>query len=151
MGQGAGEGFTVNMSLPPGAGDKCMILFLEEVFKPLVNEFKPQVIIRNGGSDPHFMDGLGGLNLTFLGLRSIGEAVAEAAKTSNCGVVDLCCSGYNPTTVAEGWLSILSGIIGWDISFKEPAKPPIRSEKAFFTAEKVIKSLKNKLGEYWSF
>jgi acetoin utilization protein AcuC len=149
IGEGEGVGFTVNVPLPPGAGDKCMDLFLEEVFRPISEEFKPQVIIRNGGTDPHFLDGLGRLNLTFQGLWGIGKAVAEASEEAGCGVVDLCCSGYNPATVADGWLSLLTGVMGERNPSVEPAPPPGRSEEAFMETERVIRDIKRLLGEYW--
>lgn len=150
IGSGQGEGYTVNAPLPPGADDDCMRLVLEGVFKPLAREFKPQAIIRNGGSDPHFQDGLGGLNLTFGGLRTIGEAVADAASHSKCGIVDLCCSGYNQATIAGGWLAILSGVIGIDVTLKERISPP-RSLKGLSEAtQNVIDILKGGLRDYWS-
>ena len=149
IGEGDGEGYTVNVPLPPGAGDRCMGLFLDEVFKPLAGEFEPQIIIRNGGTDPHFLDGLGSLKLTFEGLRTIGRSVAEAAAFSKCGVVDLCCSGYNPTTVAEGWFSLLSGVIGFGEKLEETIAPPQLSETVFAQTREVIDAVKETLGEYW--
>ena len=148
-GSGPGEGYTVNVPLPPGAGDDCMQAVLERVFKPLAKEFRPQAIVRNGGSDPHFLDGLGSLNLTLGGLRTIGEAVAEAAANSKCGVVDLCCSGYNPATVAEGWLAIISGVTGIDMALKERAPPPRASRKLLAETVRVIDELKGVLREHW--
>jgi acetoin utilization protein AcuC len=151
VGEGAGEGYTVNVPLPPGAGDRCMRLFLDEVFKPLAEEFNPEIIIRNGGADPHFLDGLGSLNLTFEGLRTIGRAVAESASRSRCGVVDLCCSGYNPVTVAEGWFSLLSGVIGYEVTLDEPMTPPEPSDIALKETQGVIAAVKERLGEHWGF
>ncbi len=150
VGSGPGEGYTVNIPLPPGADDGCMRLVLEEVFKPLAEEFRPQAIIRNGGSDPHFRDRMGDFDLTFDGLRAIGEAVAEAARTSKCGVVDLCCSGYNASTVAEGWLAILSGLLGLERYPKENARPPKASEGVYRATRRTIDDLKGLLREYWS-
>jgi acetoin utilization protein AcuC len=150
IGGGAGEGYTVNVPLPPGADDKCMRLVLEGVFKPLVKEFRPQAIIRNGGSDPHFLDGLGSLNFTFRGLQSIGRVVAEAATYSKCGVVDLCCSGYNPATVAEGWLAILTGVMGIDVTLNERGSPPNGSRWLLEATKNVIDTLRGNLIEYWS-
>jgi acetoin utilization protein AcuC len=151
IGRGKGEGYTVNVPLPQGAGDKCMRLVIEEVFKPIVREFEPQLIIRNGGSDPHFLDGLGSLKLTYDGLRSIGEAVSAAAERSKCGVVDLCCSGYNPETVAEGWLAIISGEIGVEVSLVEKRRPPEPSERVIEATKKIISGVKRNLREYWRF
>jgi len=151
IGEGEGVGFTVNVPLPPGSGDRCMKLFLDEVFKPLSEEFKPQVIIRNGGTDPHFMDGLGSLNLTFQGLWAIGKAVSQAAEGAGCGVVDLCCSGYNPDTVAEGWLSLLTGAMGEENPSVELAPPPGSSEAVFKETGRIIADVKSHLREYWDF
>ena len=125
-----------------------MGLVLERVLKPLARAFRPQVIIRNGGSDPHFRDGLARLALTFAGLRSIGAAVAEAASAAGCGVVDLCCSGYNPETVAEGWAAILSGLMGVDLELPEP--PPRPGPDPVEATERVIDALAERLSGYWS-
>jgi len=151
MGEGEGVGFTVNMPLPPGAGDPCMALFLEKIFRPLSEEFKPQAIIRNGGTDPHFMDGLGSLKLTFQGLWAIGNAVSQAAEEAGCGVVDLCCSGYNPATVAEGWLSLLTGEMGEENPVVELAPPPRNSEAVFKETGRIIGDVKRHLRGYWGF
>ena len=150
IGSGPGEGYTVNVPLPRRADDECMDLVLERVFKPLARAFKPQAIIRNGGSDPHFGDGLTTLGLTFAGLRSIGAAVAEAASAVECGAVDLCCSGYNPRTVAEGWLSILSGLMGVEVSLPEPKPPRWGVPNPVEATEAVIEALAEKLSGYWS-
>jgi acetoin utilization protein AcuC len=151
IGRGEGKGFTVNVPLPPGADDECMDLVLGKVFAPLVREFKPQTIIRNGGSDPHFSDGLGSLNLTLEGLRSIGEAVAEAASGVGCGVVDLCCSGYNPETVAQGWLALLSGVTGFEAPLQETTAPPRVSSSVLRETGAVIGEIRSKLADYWGF
>jgi acetoin utilization protein AcuC len=150
VGGGPGEGSTVNVPLPSGADDGCMALVLEEVFLPLTREFRPQAIIRNGGSDPHFMDGLGSLNLSFQGLRHIGEVVAEAASKAGCGVVDLCCSGYNPSTVAQGWLALLSGVAGLEVPLVESTQPPVADGVVVGETRDVISEIQSKLAEYWS-
>jgi acetoin utilization protein AcuC len=150
VGEGPGEGYTVNVPLPVGAGDECMRTTLERVFRPLAREFRPQAIIRNGGSDPHFMDGLGRLDLSFQGLRSIGESVAGTAGDCGCGVVDLCCSGYNPSTVAEGWLSILSGLTGFDYRPADTRPAPVESVWVIEETESVVEAVASRLGEYWS-
>jgi acetoin utilization protein AcuC len=150
IGASLGEGYTVNIPLPPGADDFCMNLVLEKLIKPLAVEFKPQIIIRNGGSDPHHEDGLGRLRISYNGLRSIGKAVTQISDISKCGVVDLCCSGYNPLTVAKGWLALLSGVIGYDIEIKESEPQPKASLSILRKTEEVIKEVEEILSGYWS-
>jgi len=148
-GRGPGEGYTVNVPLPPGSGDRCMEIVLERVFKPLTRAFKPQAIIRNGGSDPHFRDGLASLGLTYAGLRAVGAAVSDAAHAAGCGVIDLCCSGYNPETVAEGWLAILSGLMGVETGLMEPSPPRSPGPELLEATEAVIEALAERLGGRW--
>jgi len=64
IGKDAGEGYNVNVPLPPGTGDETYLQALRKIFVPLAEEFKPEVIIANGGSDPHLADMLGNLGLT---------------------------------------------------------------------------------------
>jgi acetoin utilization protein AcuC len=52
IGRGEGEGYTVNIPLPKEADDECYGLVLERVFRPIARQFKPEVIIRNGGQIP---------------------------------------------------------------------------------------------------
>ncbi len=52
IGTGAGEGYNVNIPLPRGTGDKTYLYALRETFVPLAEEFEPELIIANGGSDP---------------------------------------------------------------------------------------------------
>jgi len=150
MGEGEGEGYTVNIPLPPGADDRCLEPVIRRILLPLAREFRPQVIIRNGGSDPHFQDGLASLALSLRGLRRLGEAVAQAAREAGCGVVDLCCSGYNPSTVAQGWLALLSGVADLDLELQEPSPPPRAGRGIYERTLRVVEDLEGRLGEYWS-
>jgi len=63
IGEEEGKGYTINIPLPPHAGYDSYQLAFESIIQPVTQEFKPEIIIRNGGSDPHFADGL-----TMLGL-----------------------------------------------------------------------------------
>jgi acetoin utilization protein AcuC len=151
VGEAEGEGFTVNIPLPPGAGNLCMELFLRDILKPLGTQFKPQIILRNGGTDPHFMDGLGSLNLTFEGLWNIGNAVATLSEEVGCGIVNLCCSGYNPNTVATGWFALLKGVMQDNNIIEDPTQSPIESEASIRETERIIQEAKKQLMSYWTF
>jgi len=62
---------TLYPALPIQAGDDCYRLFFEEIILPVPSEFKPQIILRNGGSDPHFFDNLMNPGRTLKGFRRI--------------------------------------------------------------------------------
>jgi acetoin utilization protein AcuC len=72
IGAGRGKGFTINIPLPIHAGYDSYRLAFEAVVEPVTREFRPQIIIRNGGSDPHFADELTSLGLPVSGFTMIG-------------------------------------------------------------------------------
>jgi len=80
IGSSQGKGFTINIPMPVYAGYDSYQLAFESIVQPVTQEFNPQIIIRNGGSDPHFSDGLTNLGLPVSGFRMIGQKVREMAR-----------------------------------------------------------------------
>lgn len=150
MGTGEGEGFTVNVPLPPGASCKAYSYALKEIFTPLALEFRPQLIIRNGGSDPHFTDELTNLGLTVEGLRDITRLVKQVADEV-CGgkVVDLIGSGYNAKVLPYGWLALVLGLSGLELELGEPFFFSLNEDAGLEETRRTVKGLKKRLSEFW--
>jgi acetoin utilization protein AcuC len=104
------KGHTVNIPLPVYAGNASYLLAFNEIVLPLAREFQPQIIIRNGGSDPHFDDGLTYLGMTVAGFKVMGGKVREIADICGGKQIDLIASGYNNRILPYAWLSLFSGI-----------------------------------------
>jgi acetoin utilization protein AcuC len=149
IGENGGKGFTVNVPLPPFAGDQEVDLALTRVFKPLVKQFEPQVIVRNGGSDPHFADRLGSLNMTYKGFHNIGATVREASVDVKAPIINMSCSGYNPNTVAEGLYSILAGLMDIELDVEEVGNLN-NVEPQIEVVEKTIDKLAIIHQDYWT-
>ena len=49
VGAGAGEGSTLNLSLPGGAGDEAMSAVMDDVIAPAILRFKPDIILVSAG------------------------------------------------------------------------------------------------------
>jgi acetoin utilization protein AcuC len=129
VGADAGKGHTVNIPLPVSAGYDSYRLVFDEIILPLTKEYQPQIIVRNGGSDPHFNDGLTNLGLTITGFRMIGEKVREMAEVCGGKQLDLIASGYNKAVLPYAWLSLLAGIADFPIQVEEPELIPQRYQK----------------------
>ena len=150
IGAGEGKGYTANVPLPPGASDAAYEHVLDEIFAPLAEEFSPQIIIRNGGSDPHFADELTNLGLSLNGFRMIGSKVREVAdKVCDGKVVDLPGSGYNPRVLPYGWLALISGLARFDIELEEPFLFSLKTDYKLEETRKVVKEVKENLKGYW--
>jgi len=151
IGSGDGMGFTINVPMPVDAGYDSYQLVFEDIIEPLTEEFKPQIIIRNGGSDPHFNDGLTRLGLPVRGFRMIGERVRKMAETCQGKLIDLIASGYNKNVLPYAWLALLSGLADFQVSPEEPAPIPQRFRKDLCLEEtkNVVAQLRENIKEYW--
>jgi acetoin utilization protein AcuC len=104
IGENEGKGYTVNVPMPPYAGYDSYKLVFEEIVQPLADEYNPQLVIRNGGSDPYFHDQLTELGLPIKGFRMIGEKTREITAICQGKEIDLIASGYNETILPFAWL-----------------------------------------------
>ncbi len=133
------------------AGYDSYELAFKSIVEPVIREFNPQIIIRNGGSDPHFADGLTTLGLSVRGFRMLGEKVREMARICDGKAIDLIASGYNEEVLPYAWLALISGLTGIKLGIEEPEPIPQRfsTDFAFTETEKVIEGVKGQLKDYW--
>jgi acetoin utilization protein AcuC len=156
-GSGNGKGFTINVPLPVYSGHESYERVFEEIVQPVAEEFKPQIIIRNGGSDPHVSDGLTSLGLQVRGFRMIGERVRELARLCDDKEIDLICSGYNKEVLPYAWLALVCGVSGIDNPLQQPEsidkleKIPswLGVDRFSIDIQAVINDVKNHLKDYW--
>ena len=152
IGEGKGEGYNVNVPLPPRTGDSTYLYALNEISVPLAEEFKPEIIIANGGSDPHFADMLGDLSLTIKGFFDLSCLIGETAdKVCGGKLVLMPGSGYNPKVLPLCWYALVAGVVGLEkINVKEPYNPPEEPSQCRKKVENTLEELKRLLKKHWS-
>jgi acetoin utilization deacetylase AcuC-like enzyme len=74
-GKGRGEGFTYNIAMPFGAGDKDYFYAYRDILPRLIKNFRPDIILVSAGYDIHVSDQLSGIKITNEGLRSIVRGI----------------------------------------------------------------------------
>ena len=151
MGIGEAKGFTINVPMPVYAGDDAYEMVFDQIILPVTTEFKPQIIIRNGGSDPHFNDGLTNMGVSLRGFRTIGDKVRQMAEVCGGKAIDMIGSGYNPEILPYGWLALVTGLARIKLELAEPKAPPQRIIEDFSIEEtaEVIGEVKRYLKDYW--
>jgi acetoin utilization protein AcuC len=151
VGSGKGEGFTVNLSVLAGTSNKAYEYIFEEIVFPLAREFKPEIIIRYGGSDPHYLDTLTNLGLTLEGFKMIGHEVSILAKELTQGkAVDLLLSGYNLEVLPFAWSALISGLLDLDIDLSGLKEESLPSPDSRLKETKdMVSQLKKLLKKYW--
>jgi acetoin utilization deacetylase AcuC-like enzyme len=63
-GEGAGEGYTVNLPVPPGSGHEQWLSLVQHVVVPIARSYRPQLLLVSAGFDAHRDDPLANCVLT---------------------------------------------------------------------------------------
>ena len=79
IGTGAGEGYAVNVALPPGTGDSAWLRAIEAGLLPVIRAFRPQFIVSQHGCDTHMEDPLAHLMITVDAQRRAMDSVHALA------------------------------------------------------------------------
>lgn len=66
-------GTTINVPLPPGTTDEGILYVLEELVMPLLQEFKPEIVINSAGQDNHFTDPLANMCFSARGYALLNQ------------------------------------------------------------------------------
>jgi acetoin utilization deacetylase AcuC-like enzyme len=80
VGSGRGRGFTVNLPVPPGAGDEVFTSLVDHVAVPLARAFEPQLLLISAGYDAHREDPLAQCEVTEAGYAAMTRSVRRAAE-----------------------------------------------------------------------
>jgi acetoin utilization deacetylase AcuC-like enzyme len=101
-GQGAGEGFTVNVPMAAGSGDAEYVAASEEIFRPIALQFAPEFVLVSAGFDAHRDDPLGSMRVTEQGYAAMTSIVMEIARECAQGrCVAILEGGYNLDALAS--------------------------------------------------
>ncbi|HXV36581.1 MAG TPA: histone deacetylase, partial [Myxococcota bacterium] len=83
IGTGRGEGFTLNVPLPAGCGDREYVGVMLNLIEPAARRFKPEMLLVSCGFDAHRDDPLADMNVTRDGFRDMA-AIARAIADDLC-------------------------------------------------------------------
>lgn len=109
IGEGEGEGYSVNLPFHPYADDEVYVWAFEEIIPPLIHEFQPDIVVTQLGVDSFFDDPLTTLDLTIHGYEKIIRRIKDLAL---CWVA-LGGGGYDVSNVARAWTlawAVMNGI-----------------------------------------
>jgi len=117
VGGGNGEGFNVNVPLPPGVNDDGYFYIFDELLIPIANQFKPELVFISAGQDIHFADPIGGMSVTSRGFNFLTERVKSVS--SDGQLIAVLEGGYDLAALSNSTLSILGALAGFAISIEE--------------------------------
>src|SRR5204862_4833788 len=79
VGSGEGEGFSLNLPMPPGSGEDQWISIVQHVVIPAAREYKPELVLVSAGFDAHRADPLANCMLEADSFAELGGQVRDPA------------------------------------------------------------------------
>ena len=115
IGEGAGEGYSVNLPFLPGTDDEIYLWAFEAIVPPMIHRFRPDVLVTQLGVDTHFRDPLTHLQLTTHGHEALFKALAALSPGRWLATGG---GGYDLDVVPRAW-TLAFGVMT-DQTFPDP-------------------------------
>ncbi len=111
-GKGAGQGFTYNVPMRQGSGDKDYFHAYQDILPGLITRFDPDIVLVSAGYDLHAGDPLAGIRVTDEGIKNIVRAIV----TSKKGIPVIFCleGGYNLSSLSTSVLITVYELLSTD-------------------------------------
>jgi len=106
-GKGKGEGFTCNIPMQHGSGDKNYFSAYHDILPGLVRNFSPDIILVSAGYDIHSKDPLSDINVSNEGIRNIVEGILSCTTAAGNPLLPFIFAlegGYNLQALSESVL-----------------------------------------------
>jgi acetoin utilization deacetylase AcuC-like enzyme len=138
-GEGPGQGLTLNVALPAGAGRAAYVAALERVVLPALERFAPEFVLVACGLDASMNDPLGRMNLTSECFGVMTDLLMDAAGELCDGRLVLCQEGgyssayvpYCGLAAVERLAGRSSGVIDpWLTDARRVRELPLREHEA---------------------
>jgi acetoin utilization deacetylase AcuC-like enzyme len=143
IGEGKGEGFTVNVPLTPGKTDDDFLFIYRRLLSPIAAAYKPEFILVSAGFDIFAGDPLGGMEVSVEGFGAMaGELMDLAQQTAQGRLLMTLEGGYNLFGLKDGIRSVLLALSGQRLqspgqlrmstSLEREIAPVFRVQKTFW-------------------
>ncbi|WP_197911907.1 histone deacetylase family protein [Kineobactrum salinum] len=114
VGAGIGEGSTVNIPMPDGAGDLAYLKAFNDIIVPAADWFSPDLILVSAGFDPHRFDLA--LDVSYQGFGAMTGVLRQLARRHCQGrLVFVLEGGYNLESLANGVHAVLQVLTGGEV------------------------------------
>ncbi len=109
IGEGEGEGYSINLPFPPHTEDEVYLWTFEQVVPEIIHAFQPDILVTQLGVDTFYNDPLTNLDLSILGYERVLKRIKGLAPKW----VALGGGGYDLSNVARAWTlawAIMNGV-----------------------------------------
>jgi acetoin utilization deacetylase AcuC-like enzyme len=142
VGIGPGEGYTVNLPLPPERDDRFIVPLYQDAVLPVLEEYGPDLIIVSAGYDAHARDPLAGMKMTEAGFAALSSLLVGTAREL--------CSGRILFSLEGGYdLDALAGSVIASIKAAINPNETVFEPEDNGEHEAYLSRVRQQLGRYW--
>lgn len=144
VGQGSGEGTTLNLPLPGGSGDNSMRAVFDEIIVPSAQRFNPDIILVSAGYDAHVLDPLAGLQFTTATYYMLASSIKQLARELCEGrCVFFLEGGYNLQSLSNSVADSFRAFLGEPSLSSQFDNPAILYEEPSLKVKQAIQKVKS--------
>jgi acetoin utilization deacetylase AcuC-like enzyme len=106
-GSGAGEGYTLNLPVPPGSGHSEWLSLVQHVVVPVAHAYRPRLILVSAGFDAHRDDPLANCELTEESYAAMTATACELARELEVPLAFTLEGGYDLRALSSSVVAVL--------------------------------------------
>jgi acetoin utilization deacetylase AcuC-like enzyme len=112
VGVGAGEGYTVNLPVPPGAGPDEFLALVQHVVAPIARDYEPGLLAVSAGFDAHRDDPLAQCRLDEAAFADLAATVRDLGADLGAPVLVCLEGGYELGALSASVAATLAALAG---------------------------------------
>jgi len=113
-GTGDGEGTTLNVNYPGGAGDADYLAAVDEVLAPSLREFDPDLLLVSAGFDAHRNDPISRMRVSTEGFGALAARMRDLADEFGAALAFVLEGGYGLEALADSVRTVNKVFDGYD-------------------------------------
>jgi acetoin utilization deacetylase AcuC-like enzyme len=123
VGSGAGEGYTINLPVPPGSGSDDFLSLVQNVVVPVGREYGPGLIGISAGYDAHRDDPLAGCNVDERAYADMAASMRELAAELEVPLLVCLEGGYELEALASSVVATIGALNDSSEPRRAPPEP----------------------------
>jgi len=131
VGTGDGEGYTVNMPVPPGAGPDEFLALVQHVVAPIAREWRPGLLCISSGYDAHRDDPLANCELDEAAFADMSATMARLGAELGAPVLVCLEGGYSLGALAASVPATIEAVGDGREPREAPAEPAAQHRAHF--------------------
>lgn len=143
-----GLGYTVNIPFPFGTDDRIYLKAFNHIAVPIVQQYRPQIILVSLGFDGHYTDPVASLSLSALCyLETFSKMLNLASQFCKGRLVAVLEGGYSLNYIGEIAAAIVAKME--EVPYAVQDKAPATGAKVRKQAENIMKEIRSIQSSFW--